>query len=170
MPARSQKRSAQVSSNPLASTMKTLLNILILICFNASVASAQISTYVNPGIKLGYAFGENGGFTFGYELSFVFIKGGNDDSRFGIVIDYDWVKDTRRLHLGTEYMYRFFGIDVGPTVAWCSGSSKTGFSVIPFGGLMILPYYNFTYLDNETEYHEIGTYVKLALGNFGWRN
>jgi len=57
---------------------------------------SQTKWSVNPGIKLGLAFGEKVQFIFGYELSFVmYNRGTNEDSRYGIVLDYDSIDDIK---------------------------------------------------------------------------
>ena len=145
--------------------------IILIILFLCSNGFAQTSVFVNPGIKIGFAFGEKVEFNFGYELSLVFFKESDPDyNKYGIVIDYDNIYEIKRLHIGFEYIRRFVGIDIGPTLGWKGDNFIYGFSVIPFGGAILLPYYNFTYFNKESDIQEIGTYLKIPIGDVGWRN
>lgn len=133
----------------------------------------QTRLYVSPGIKMGYAFGKDGGFTFGYELSFVVVPRGSDDSRYGLVIDYDWPKNAKRLHIGLEYIYRYTGVDVGPSFIWEEGKQTTGLSIIPFGcPELLIPYYQYTLMPgSHADFHDAGMYLKFPVTkNMGWRN
>ena len=126
---------------------------------------AQTHIYVNPWINLGYAFGESGGFVFGYELSIVGYRQNYEDNIYGLVFDYDWVGDTKKMHIGFEYIQRMVGLDIGPSFALKENKSFTGFSIIPFGGLLLYPHYNFTYFNSELNFHEFGTYLKIPIGD-----
>lgn len=127
----------------------------------------QTRMSINPGIKTGIAYHEKYEFVFGYELSFVFFQRGEEERhKVGIVFNYDKVNGIKRFHVGIEYLYRYVGVDIGPTFGWKDGKPIKGFSVIPFGGLFLLPYYNFTYFFGETNVHELGSYVKLAIPTF----
>jgi len=60
--------------------------------------------WFNPGVKLGYTFGENGGFTWGYELSITFqqekvISSEKIPYFTGLVVDIDYCKDITKMHL-----------------------------------------------------------------------
>lgn len=138
---------------------------IILLYFLISISViCQTRLSVNPGIKLGLAFGEEVQFIFGCELSFVFYNvGSNADSRFGFVLDYDRIDDIKRLHLGIEYMYRTIGMDIGPTFAWKESKLHYGFSLIPFGGIIILPYLNYTNIEGIPDQFDFGTYLKLPI-------
>ena len=140
--------------------MKTIF-LFFLISFTVF---SQTKFSVNPGIKLGLAFGEKVQFIFGYELSFVFYNvGSNEDSIFGVVIDFDRIDDIKRLHVGVEYMYRVVGMDIGPTFAWKDSKLHYGFSLIPFGGAIILPYINYTNIEGIPDQFDFGTYLKIPI-------
>jgi hypothetical protein len=109
-------------------------------------------------------FGEKGGFIMGIELS-VTNYDSHSDMIWGVVFDYDVVNKFNKIHLGIEASRAFAGIDLGPTFAWDDEGKYTGFSVIPFGGAFIYPYYNFTFLNKDMIYSEIGSYIKLTIPN-----
>jgi len=146
--------------------MKKIIGLIILFVSIQSFCQSEI-IFVNPGLKVGYTFGANGGFTFGYEVSIVAINLSNE-SRYGIVYDYDTFGVNSKHHIGIEYMYQAGGIDIGPTFFSNNDFSKIGFSIIPSGGALILPYYNFTYIDQQTMFHEVGSYGKIFIGDLSW--
>ena len=105
--------SDEFNDSYIVASMKTIVLFFIL----TITINGQTALSVNPGIKLGLAFGEKTQFVFGYELSFVFFNR-SADSRIGIVLDYDTIDNIKRLHIGFEYMYRVIGTDIGPTFAF----------------------------------------------------
>ena len=143
--------------------MKTIVLFFIL----TITVLGQTELSVNPGIKIGLSFGDNTQFVFGYELSFVFFnRDRNDDSRYGIVLDYDSIDDIKRLHVGFEYMYRVVGTDIGPTFAFKESKLHYGFSIIPFGGAFVLPYLNYTFIEGINDQFDFGTYLKIPIPLF----
>ena len=140
---------------------KKIFLITLLIGFSTSFSQ---NVYVNPGLKLGYMFGENGGFVFGFELSITRLSE-NGGLLYGYVFDYDMTKKIKRIHLGIEASRTLIGLDVGPTFLWAEGKGNLGFSIIPFGGAILYPYYNYTLLFPNTTYQEIGSYIKYTIPN-----
>ena len=144
------------------------LKIFVLALFLGISNSYAQKAFVNPGVKVGYMFGENGGFVWGFEIS-VLIYNAKQDMLWGIVLDYDIVNNMKRLHIGIEGTRAAIGLDIGPTFVWENDESYTGFSIIPFGGIIIIPYYNFTYLIHKGDFHEIGSYLKISIGDYKFR-
>ncbi len=141
--------------------MKYIITItsLFSICF----AQTDHHYIFSPGIKLGYVFGSNGGIVFGFEGSLIVTGDYNDDPVYGIVFNYDWLGKTEFLHIGLEYSENATGIEVGPTFGWLDGDRHFGFGVTPYAGFLIYPYYNYTYLNNGTDFHQIGSFAKLPI-------
>jgi hypothetical protein len=140
-------------------TSKVLLIVLLIGLGNSL---AQI-TYVCPGIKMGYMFGEKGGFVFGIELSVVNLDNEGPPA-WGYLLDFDIFHNVKRFHFGIEGIVWYgVGLDIGPTFVFENEESYTGFSIIPFGGLILDPYYNYTYLFQKGSYHEIGSYLKIPI-------
>ena len=80
---------------------------------------AQSDAYfLSPGIKLSYAFGENGGLVVGLELSFyrVISIRGEDQGFAGFLVDIDKCKDMTKVHFGIEASYRLVGASIGPSM------------------------------------------------------
>jgi hypothetical protein len=140
---------------------KNIFFIVLLIGISTSFAQ---NVYVNPGIKLGYMFGEKGGFVFGFEISVTRLDN-NSDIIWGYVLDYDMTKKIKRIHLGIEASRTLVGIDIGPTYVWVEGERHLGFSFIPYGGAVFYPYYNYTYLFPNISFQEIGSYIKITMPN-----
>lgn len=132
---------------------------LIAFLFIAS-NSVLAQVFVNPGIKFGYQFGSDG-LVFGFELSVTSI---GKKAIWGVVVDYDIIKEMKRLHIGIESTLGWVGLDLGPTFAWDGKNNYTGFSIIPYGGIFVIPYANFTFLFKKGNYFELGSYLKLHLG------
>ncbi len=136
-----------------------------LFLFIESYSQVKTHYFVNPGIKIGYVIGNGGGFIFGTEFSFVMIKKeiNSNSHHYGFVIDYDYSRDFSRLHFGVEYSYLLLGMDVGPTFGWNNAKKFVGLSVIPFTGIFLFPYYNYTYFTDGITMRDVGTYFKLPL-------
>lgn len=147
--------------------------LIVSLCYSQS-GPPKHNYFLNPGMKLGYAFGENGGFTYGFELSFVVTSRDSKHPSRGITLNYDFISKGSRVHLGFEYLSPFIGIDVGPTMYTTQSTNNFGFSVIPFIGIFIIPYYNFTYINSDGTFNEIGSYIKIPIQTdhyrYNWQN
>ncbi|MDP2366474.1 MAG: hypothetical protein Q8M94_22195 [Ignavibacteria bacterium] len=138
--------------------MKTIALFFIL----TIAVLGQYKLAISPGVKIGLAFGEEAQFIYGYELSFVVYNlFPTENRRYGVVLDYDRIGEVKRLHIGFEYMYRSFGVDIGPSFAWKKSKFHYGFSIIPFGGTYILPYINYTHIKGIDDHFDTGTYIKI---------
>ncbi len=151
--------------------MKTLLLLTILMALaSAAHALGQNSVYVNPGIKVGYTFGDRGGLTFGLELSVTQYQ--SRGMLLGGVIDYDYTPASgmHKTHLGAEGSVWGLGLDLGPTWVIGNGKSGLGATFTPFVGLVAYPYYSFTAMVGMENIHEAGAYLKPPIhvsGNSG---
>ena len=85
------------------------------------------------------------------------------------ILDLDKIDDIKRFHVGMEVMYKFAGIDIGPTFAWKDSKPYYGFSVIPFGGALIIPYVNYTYIKGIDDQFDLGAYLKIPIPFFSKR-
>lgn len=142
-------------------TKKRYLTILLcIICFYKCNSD---EVYLNPGIKLAYQFGENGGFVYGLELSctkFVDVL-----SVVGVVVDLDIVKKRPMLHIGFEKNFSYVGIDFGPTFYFLEKQTLIGatmnFYVSP---LLLFGFYGFThFFTNNESFAQLGLYAKYPL-------
>ena len=154
--------------------MRNYVFLFVFCLWNCQAQTPQAHYFFDPGIKLGYSFGEGGGFVYGVELSFVITGRDSRHPSYGITFDYDILPNGSKYHLGVEYMSPFVGLDIGPSVLSTDSSTLYGLSVIPFAGILILPYYNFTYFTPDITFHEVGTYLKVPIQmdhyTYNWRN
>ncbi len=85
--------------------IKLLVPLMFMSVLQFSETFAQINNryFLNPGIKLGYTFGDHGGFTYGLEISYVQISGYNlAGLSVGPVFNIDFFDGMTRIHLGVE--------------------------------------------------------------------
>jgi len=131
--------------------------------FNSNKLFSQSRIWLNPGIKLGYIFSENGGFTYGFEVS---LTGeGSKSALYGIVLDINYWNGRKKIHLGAQgsSTSTSVGLSVGPTWILENGETDIGLSVTPFIGLYLFPYYEYTSRKEKTSIKEIGLYLKYPL-------
>ena len=141
---------------------------LILIFFplffcSKNVFSIEPAIYLNPGVKLGYQFGEGGGAVVGLELSITSLSLGYPI--IGLVSNIDYCKGNTKLHFGAEVSAGVLGIDIGPSFYY---TDKGTFNALTFGAYSlsyIIPYYETTwiYKDTTTRITQIGSYIKAPL-------
>lgn len=145
--------------------------LLFILIFPIVVICEDTKVIISPGIKVGYAFGEKGGFIFGYEISLVQYSGsGNGAQTLGAVIAYDMLKTEDRLHLGLETtfvgldgVWKPFGIEIGPTFVFRETTIIVGLHITPYYGALLIPYYRIIILHNENIQSETGAFLKLPI-------
>lgn len=122
---------------------------------------------VSPGVKLGYTFGPNGGFTYGVELSLLWRTGPDLSAvlAYGPVLNLTWATEglfyTR---LGMEAVSWFVGAEVGAAYVLDRDGSHFGIGVTPWiGTWYVVPYYTHTLVFGGESLNELGTYLKLPL-------
>ena len=137
--------------------------ILIISLFSIGSSQTNHHYFFSPGVKLGYSFGDNGGFNFGFETSLIMTGDYNDDPVYGIVLNYDWIGQMELLHIGFEYSKSVVGIELGPTFDLQKEERLYGFGITPYIGFLIYPYYHFTYLNDGSVYTGIGSFIKFPI-------
>jgi|JI8StandDraft_1071087.scaffolds.fasta_scaffold64284_2 hypothetical protein len=148
--------------------MKTLF-ATALVVFGMLACTPKVSAFdgmvnFNPGVKLGYTFGKQGGFTFGFEVSLTTNFTNKQIGVWsGVVLDVDFCEDWTRIHTGFEASALGVGCDVGPSFILRNDTISYGVSIIPFLGVVAYPYYNYSYFENGLELHEVGSYFKLSM-------
>ncbi|SRR5579883_2637773 len=113
------------------------------------------------GGRIGYTFGDRGGFTWGLEASYL---PRDKDYVYGYTLDLTfWPKHTA-LHAGVEGWYGA-GLDIGPTLFW-SDYFYPGFSAIVWDGFVLYGYYELAVPFSDAIAHSVGLYLKMpADGN-----
>jgi len=151
---------------------RTALRSLLLVFFFCSVMPAQ--GLINPGIKLGYTFGPNGGFVYGIEVSYTAYMQNNGIG--GLVVDVERCNNMTMMHFGFEGSYTGFelnsipypGICVGPSLIWDDKQpAELAFSIIPFFGFMALPYFEYTIRREKPNLTQTGIYFKVPVSPAG---
>lgn len=139
--------------------MKVLFASFLFFVFLQNISFAQ-RTFISPGIKLGYQFGKDGGFTFGMEMSLTFWE--RKGPIYGVVVAADGFRGKYDYHVGLEVATPVMGVEVGPTI---SGryDYAAGFSATVYSGFVLYPYYRYAYIKNNPNQHQIGTFIKVPI-------
>ena len=141
-------------------------NIFVFFLFIVNISFAQTVMTFSPGIKLGYAFGNNGGFIYGFEATLVVdYRNQSPNYRYGIVTSIEVLNGERRLHFGGQInfsgYYTLFGIELGPTFIIDGDKKKAGLSLTPYFGGFLIPYIRATIFQDKESELDIGTFLKL---------
>lgn len=140
---------------------RVLFIILLIVIVGLRQSHArEFRTFVNPGIKLGYTFGDQRGFTIGLECSITRMVGGS--FTYGGVAAVDFCRQLIRIHAGVQAS-KFIGIEWGPTFIRDGSESHFGHSLTPFLGFVAYPYYTMTFRGYSPTLHEVGSYLKAPI-------
>ena len=144
----------------------------ILILVTATAARADLENpiadafVVSPGIKVGYTFGDGGGFTWGAEVT-VMRGTGIDLSAIvahGAALNVGWShRGTFQLRAGWQVVSWLVGVEAGPALVWRDGQARLGFGVTPWVGIITVPYYTYTFMPGGPNIRETGIYLKLPV-------
>jgi hypothetical protein len=151
--------------------MKSLACLIVCVTILSCGVRAK-AQYWTIGPKLGYTLGDNGGFTWGFEATYLPAQPrSKSDSSFiasiwGITADLTFWKDHSTLHFGIEKNFDILGVDVGPTGFFYNGHSYLGFSIIPYAGFLIYGYYEYAQPIFDKGFQSWGGYLKVPLVNF----
>jgi hypothetical protein len=121
---------------------------------------------VSPGIKVGYTFGDGGGFTFGAEVTVMQGTGPELSAilAHGPALNLGWSRGgTFHLRAGWQLVSWLVGIEGGPALIWRDGQARFGFGVTPWIGGIVVPYYTYTFVPGARSFDEAGMYLKLPL-------
>ena len=123
--------------------------------------------WLNPGVKVAYTFGEDGGFTVGPEVSVVWET---EKNLIGVLVDVDHCQRARRmkLHVGIEAMGFPFpkapvGLSAGPTIIWQDSKTAYGVTVTGYTGLGLIPFVGSTIRTDGPVLVELGSYLKIPI-------
>jgi hypothetical protein len=123
------------------------------------------ATVISPGVKLGYTFGDGGGFTYGAELT-VLWRTGPDLAAIlahGPALNLSWNGGSFQLRAGWEIVSWFAGIEAGPALVSDRTGTHVAVGVSPWLGALVVPYYTYTWVPASDDVRELGTYLKLPL-------
>jgi hypothetical protein len=147
-------------------------SVLVVVAALARDARAELdnpfpdSTVISPGVKLGYVFGDGGGWSFGVEVT-VLRRTGADLSAIvahGPAVNIGWSRGgVFYARVGWEAVSWFAGVEGGPTLVRTRDGMRVGLTVSPWIGAIVVPYYAHTWLLGDRSIREVGTYLKLPL-------
>jgi hypothetical protein len=143
--------------------------IFIFLVLNISKTKAAEPYYFySPGVRLGYQFGDNGGFVYGFEFSIV--KTESYYPTLGGKLSIDFCKGNTKLHLGGLVAY-IAGIDIGPTIYFSDKKTNFGYSVGLYGLVFIMPFYEYTKMFDEQNFsiNQAGTFLILPIPSRPYR-
>lgn len=141
--------------------MKKILLICLLI-YGIHIAKAHPSdnvSFISAGFKLGYVFGDHGGFVWGIEVSYVNwvvpMVG------VGPTLNVDYFNKTLKIHLNAEAV-TLVGIAIGPTLLLNNKKWHWGYNFSFFAGLQHYLFYNFTNM-GKVKLDEFGIFFKQPI-------
>ena len=125
------------------------------------------ATIVSPGIKLGYTFGDSGGFTFGLELS-ILVRTGPDLTAVlahGPALNLSWTTHgIFQARVGWQLVSWILGLEAGPSLVTGRDGTHFALGVTPWlGGIFVVPYYTHAIVLGGSNIQELGTYLKLPI-------
>ena len=122
---------------------------------------------VSPGVKLGYTFGQDGGFTFGGEISMLFRNGPDAGLilAHGPAVNIGWASGgIFQLRAGYQAASWLVGLEAGPGLVSGPKGTRFAFGVTPWLGMIFAaPYYTHSFVFGARDVNELGTYLKLPL-------
>jgi len=128
-------------------------------------AEAHIVT-LNPGVKLAYSFGPNGGWTYGFEVAVAWMTPEIDwVIGSGAVIDFTWTRGgIFELRGGYEVFGLIWGLEAGPALVVAPDGTHFAIDVTPFfSGIFVDTYYTASFTLGRPYRGELGTYLKLPI-------
>ncbi len=155
----------------------------MILSITAANSSARAQSWFSIGPKLGYTFGKEGGFTGGLEVSYFPSNRALSDQTpptlFGFTCDLTILPHGRMLiHFGAEGLVAagLAGLDIGPTMVFAEGRLYSAFTFIPFVGVLVYPFYEYTVPFSHLEpISTMGVYIKYPISIvyrttqiFGW--
>jgi hypothetical protein len=121
---------------------------------------------ISPGVKVAYAFGRGGGWTWGGELTILHRTW--DDLHAivaaGPAFNFTWTPSAFQARAGLELVSWFAGIEGGPALVSDRTGGHFGFALSPWlGGIFVVPEYTHTYVVGSADQDELGSYFKLPI-------
>lgn len=139
-----------------------LLVFIYLLFFTLKSQAAEPDYFFSPGLKIGYQFGENGGFVYGFDFSV--MRTVDYFPNVGGNICIEFFKENIKLHLGAQTAH-IIGIDIGPTIHFTPQKTNFGYSFGLYGLAFIMPFYEYTKIFDEQNYSfsQSGVFLKAPI-------
>lgn len=142
--------------------------ILILLLL-PGMLHAQTEITFSPGVRVGYASGEQGGITFGIDVSLMAHLGKGFSTGITFQKDHSRSDGWERTHIGPQIsvitLNQFplsYGMEIGPTWITDENGTHPGVTTNAFVGAVLLPSIGATFYDGKVM-AESGIYVKLPI-------
>jgi hypothetical protein len=123
---------------------------------------------MNPGVKAAYTFGPGGGWTYGFELSFLAATGKDLHAvvAAGPDVNFTWRHGgTFDLRLGLDLVSWFVGTELGPSLVLDpQNRPHFGFGITTWASAVFFdPYWTYTIVRHGDNLNEWGMYTKLPI-------
>lgn len=144
-----------------------LLVFIYLLFFTLKSQAAEPDYFFSPGLKIGYQFGEYGGFVFGFDFSV--MRTVDYFPNVGAVFSFEKCNGSTKLHLGAQTAH-IVGLDIGPTIHITENKTNYGYSLGLYSLLIVMPFYEYTQMfdDKNYSFSQTGVFLKapIALTEF----
>jgi hypothetical protein len=140
--------------------MVTTNRIVLIAIFVGCATSLAAQTFLSPGIKLAYRFGDNGGFIGGLDVS---VIRASNHGYYGLVVAVDQIHSAVNAHLGIEGGFGPVGLCVGPVLTLKDRTLDYGLRITPYAGVLLVPFYNYQLMHMMSNEHEVGAYIKIPV-------
>ncbi len=142
---------------------RTLPVVLMLFVFLVPVKGQTVRTFLNPGVKIGYDFGIDGGFVMGVECSYTQLSIDEHTVSTGVTVAVDWHRELVKYHCGVQYFTDGLGIEWGPS--YLRTEERYGFtsSATLYAWFIALPYVSVTFKGPVDPFMEFGSYFKVPV-------
>ena len=140
-----------------------ILPILLFLVNPNNLCSQTKRTFINPGVKIGYAFGNGGGLVMGFECSFSSITFDTHTSSYGFVVGIDKYFDFTKYHIGVEYYYGGIGLEYGPSYLKKGEEFDITTSATLYTWLIAIPYASITFNNEFGAFNEYGMFLKFPI-------
>jgi hypothetical protein len=117
-------------------------------------------------VKLGYTFGPNGGFTYGFEVAVNWMSPNLDwVIGSGTVLDFTWTsRGIFEARAGFEVYGLIWGLEAGPAIVVGPDGTHVAIDVTPYlSGIFVIPYYTASIGLGGPSRSELGMYLKLPI-------
>lgn len=143
---------------------------LVFLCFIALINITKAESpeiLIRPGLKVGYQFGENGGFVYGFELGVInYVTDLNTQKHlFGILSSLDFCNENSKLHFGLELSAGSIAFEIGPTFYYFEEEVYNGLTFGVNSLLIITPYLEYTkiFKNNQLSFLQTGAFLKVPI-------
>ncbi len=137
-----------------------IISALLTIPSGAIAQFGAPVSYLSPGIKIGYRFGDNGGFVVGAEVSVTRWWTG---AFVGGVASVDYCNKIFSTHLAVEAGTWIVGFTIGPALGIRNDSLSLGYYACAYTGAFLMPYYGRLHLPATGDMNEAGLFLKLPI-------